>query len=76
MSIPFSFSRDGKFVQAHTGKVSVFVMAYVSLRKYSVEVYAEQKAFVSAWRAINTVIHLSNYILSHILIFFHNKNIM
>lgn len=31
-SIPFSFSRDGKFVQAHTGKLSVFVMAYVSLK--------------------------------------------
>ena len=31
-SIPFSFSRDGKFVQAHTGKLTVFVMAYVSLK--------------------------------------------
>jgi len=46
-SIPFSFSRDGKFVQAHTGKFSVFVMAYVSLKKYSVEVYVERKAFAS-----------------------------
>ncbi|KAJ7403291.1 hypothetical protein BTVI_78596 [Pitangus sulphuratus] len=44
-SIPFSFSRDGKFVQAHTGKLPVFVMAYVSLKKYSVEVYIERKAF-------------------------------
>lgn len=75
-SIPFSFSRDGKFVQAHTGKLPVFVMAYVSLKKYSVEVYIEGKAFASTWRAINTIIHLSNYILSPILIFFHNKNVM
>lgn len=32
-SVPFRFSRDGKFVQAHTGKLTVFVMAYVSLKK-------------------------------------------
>lgn len=32
-SIPFSFSRDGEFVQAHTGKLPVFVMAYVSFKK-------------------------------------------
>lgn len=75
-SIPFSSSRDGNFVQAHTGKLTVFVMAYVSLKKYSVEVHVEQKAFASTWRAINTIIHLSNYILSTILIFFHNKNVM
>lgn len=65
-SIPFSFSRDGKFVQAHTGKLTVFVMAYVSLKKYSAEVYIERKALASTWRAINTIIHLSNYILSPI----------
>lgn len=75
-SIPFSFSKDGKFVQTHPGKVSMFVMAYVSLKKYSVEVYIERKAFASTQRAINTIIHLSNYVLSLILIFFHNKNIM
>lgn len=69
-SIPFSFSRDGKFVQAHTGKFTVFVMAYVSLKKYSVEVCIERKAFASTWRAINTIIHLSNYILRSILFFF------
>lgn len=42
-----AFPGDGKFVQAHTGKFSVFVMAYVSLKKYSVEVYVERKAFAS-----------------------------
>lgn len=63
-SIPLNFSRDGKFVQAHAVKLTVFVMAYVSLKKYSVEVYIERKAFASTWRAINTIIHLRNYILS------------
>lgn len=69
-SIPFSFSVDGKFVQPHIGKLTVFVMAYVSLKKYSVEVYIEQEIFASTQRAINTIIHLTNYILSPILIFF------
>lgn len=69
-SIPFSFSWDGKFVQAHLGKPTVFVMAYVPLKKYSFEVYIEQEVFASTWRAINTIIHLTNYILSPILIFF------